>query len=905
MVFDSHKNFAVSTVATAPSTPTTGTSLVVNAGDGALFPTPPFNATVWPAGANALKSNSEIVRVTATSGGTLDSFTITRTQEGSNSRSIITGDQIAANMTAKTMGDVEGPLYVSKKIGALTIIGHSYAAGATQADSGTSNVYQEGLTSRLMAILGVHEHNTLQLAIAGTPLNGYNSPFTGNPWGGWKGVLQFVLPSNSTPINAVSDVVRDDSITSVGGAAIIVHGINDISSFFSSSPELSSGVDSQQAAFNIYTGKQSYRTILSRLRSGVVYCSSITTGSISWSNGPYGQSVMTTGGTGWTDVLSINGNSGAGYRKTSTSGDTFTLTLPTNFTGGIVAVNLLGQGNNCGITTASMTSGQTTVPISINASTGYFPTAGTFVVQTLSEQMLVTGGQGTATWNVVRGVNSTVAAANNSGSVFFIGGGTPSTAVGGTLTDTHRINWSGTSSASSHAYTPIGGQGNSISNAFGVRCPITVRFSMTSEDAGRTIIGTFSKPISGDTTADVYFDSWQIESSEPPPIAITNVHDFEFAYNLGASPSYTQFIQPWNTMVSSVVSEFTDGWVRIADVDAVFRPRNGTTTAALTSGATTGIAWNANSTSITPTTGTLFTWGRFLGEMAITTAVSGTAPNWVLGLKRGALGTTALAHSAGDWFGPMENMHTDYVHLNNRGHAVYASVLSETFDAMPKPTVYQMGQVQGNWSQYSQNWSMGIVDNGYLYNGWGTTIATAGTAVNGRQVASPIWIPKTCVLTQIGTNHSTGGSPGTSVVRFGIYMPDPSHAKPGNLIQDFGTVVCTGAGSDSFGLGDTLTSGKNVYQVLRSGWYWISLAPQAAPANFGPTFRFLNNNVGSNTTNLMPATLLTVSANMYGYAQTGITGAFANWATYSDITTTTSAAGMPRMFVRLRAPNFS
>ncbi len=102
--FDAHKNFSYSTVATAPSPASSGTSLVVAASDGALFPTPPFNATVWPAGLQPLASNAEIVRVTGIS---TDTLTITRAQESSSARSIIVGDQIAATITKKTITDLE------------------------------------------------------------------------------------------------------------------------------------------------------------------------------------------------------------------------------------------------------------------------------------------------------------------------------------------------------------------------------------------------------------------------------------------------------------------------------------------------------------------------------------------------------------------------------------------------------------------------------------------------------------------------------------------------------------------------------------------------------------------------------------------------------------------------------
>jgi hypothetical protein len=101
---DAVKNFAWSTVATAPSPATTGTSLTVTAGEGARYPAVPFNASVFPAGTMPTPANAEIVRVTAR---TTDVLTITRTQEGSSARAIGIGDQIAAAITAKTLTDLD------------------------------------------------------------------------------------------------------------------------------------------------------------------------------------------------------------------------------------------------------------------------------------------------------------------------------------------------------------------------------------------------------------------------------------------------------------------------------------------------------------------------------------------------------------------------------------------------------------------------------------------------------------------------------------------------------------------------------------------------------------------------------------------------------------------------------
>ena len=103
--FDAKKNFAYSVVAVAPSPAASGTSLDVAPGDGAKFPTPPFNAVIWPTGVQPSTSNAEVVRVTAIA---TDTLTITRAQEGSSARTVLANDQIAENVTAKSLTDIEG-----------------------------------------------------------------------------------------------------------------------------------------------------------------------------------------------------------------------------------------------------------------------------------------------------------------------------------------------------------------------------------------------------------------------------------------------------------------------------------------------------------------------------------------------------------------------------------------------------------------------------------------------------------------------------------------------------------------------------------------------------------------------------------------------------------------------------
>lgn len=109
------KNWARSTIATAPSPATSGTSLVVASGEGARFPSVPFRATIWPAGATPTPANAEVVNVTARS---TDTLTIARAAESSTARTVVVGDQIAATLTAG-MFDAHARFFPVELFGAI------------------------------------------------------------------------------------------------------------------------------------------------------------------------------------------------------------------------------------------------------------------------------------------------------------------------------------------------------------------------------------------------------------------------------------------------------------------------------------------------------------------------------------------------------------------------------------------------------------------------------------------------------------------------------------------------------------------------------------------------------------------------------------------------------------------
>ena len=149
---DALKNFAYSLVATAPSPATSGTSLVVTAGQGSYFPATPFDATIWPSGVQPTNTNAEIVRVTNVS---TDTFTITRAQYGTTAQSVAVGYQIAQTVDANLLnqlaplsgatftGEVVAPDF---KVSGLTgaTAGTSRLVGTTSAGPPTTGTFATG-----------------------------------------------------------------------------------------------------------------------------------------------------------------------------------------------------------------------------------------------------------------------------------------------------------------------------------------------------------------------------------------------------------------------------------------------------------------------------------------------------------------------------------------------------------------------------------------------------------------------------------------------------------------------------------------------------------------------------------------------------------------------------------------
>ena len=102
MTIDNLEDFAFSTVQAAPSPATSGTSLSVQTGDGALFPSGEFDLTCWPPGVLPLKDNAEIARATFSG----DAATLTRNAYGYGAQAIAAGWQVGQVITKNLLEQI-------------------------------------------------------------------------------------------------------------------------------------------------------------------------------------------------------------------------------------------------------------------------------------------------------------------------------------------------------------------------------------------------------------------------------------------------------------------------------------------------------------------------------------------------------------------------------------------------------------------------------------------------------------------------------------------------------------------------------------------------------------------------------------------------------------------------------
>lgn len=213
MSFDPLQNFVYGQVSTAPSPASSGTSLVLQSGQGSRFPDPAtvgaYNAVVKPSGYVPIPDNAEVIRITAKSSDTL---TIQREQEGSSARTIVVGDEVyGMAVTAKMIRDIQEATQVSlvtRETPTGTINGSNTAFTlADTPSSGSERVYLNGVLQNQGA--------SNDYTISGNTITFITAPLTGD-------ILlvdyslsasTFVTPSESFVINELVNQTPNGSTT--------------------------------------------------------------------------------------------------------------------------------------------------------------------------------------------------------------------------------------------------------------------------------------------------------------------------------------------------------------------------------------------------------------------------------------------------------------------------------------------------------------------------------------------------------------------------------------------------------------------------------------------------------------------------------------------------------------------
>ena len=763
-------------------------------------------------------------------------------------------------------------------ISTLTVIGHSWTGGTNSSSNYTPQFGSQNMIPRLMGMLGSTQDNLWHMGTAASWFTKTIAAFGGRNCG-WGGVFQYVVPY-SNPLIADTNTSQIPVPVPNPSAYAIVHGVNDIGVM-----NLNTTATSFAQIQKAYTN--TLRSVISRCRAGSLYGSYYASGATNTAGTPpvSWDSTITT--TGFTSTPQTTSNTGVAVYRSSTNGNTITYTIPANFAGGTIAMCFLGNKNAWSLcnTTMNSTDTSTIVALTQNVNTPYQNFANGDVIAwylngvDTGERGLITATGGTNSITVTRGFNGTTRVQHNqSGNVEEI-----------VTASSISVNFSTSgSNATITGNLALGAMGLPQNiNAYGAeRVPVVKRFVCTGADAGKTIVATVSAVASDTATVD--FDSVWIEAFDPQPCIVASLPVYAYASN--AFITRAQMIA-WNTGNTAVVAEF-DGAVQSAEFNTTIFNRGGTLNTNITS--TQGTLGDANPTfTITAESQSTFatlvnnTTFAIEGErILVGTITNNNNGTFTLSnCTRGYDGTAAASHTSGKivsdgiWFGP------DCLHPNGYGHNVFANALYNGFKSYQPQSTYSLSTGAGNTSTDMKNPTLGLVNNGYLTVPV-TNLANAATAFN-TQTFIPIYIPTTCIITQMGVVVTTTGVT-ASVCRFGLYDLDSYRRAPGTLYQDFGTVSTIG----------TNFIAVNTYKLVRPGWYYLSQCEQgsgtaAVKRGFNSTAAIQGwaGPVISTTTAPVIAWLPT-----FGFTQTGVTGAFA--VTPTPVEATGASAVIPLIWIK-------
>ena len=677
------------------------------------------------------------------------------------------------------LGDIATQNRAALSLGRLNVLGHSWIAGSTVGNTGTPYMEMQGMLARAAGLLGTSNDNIMNMAQSGSSLTGPTNPSTGSGYGGWAAALQYLIPSNATMLNdPASPVITHGPC--VPGAGLLVHGINDIIRNTASYP-----TQGRNAM------KQALRTYLSISRAGALYKHKYLNSVFTW------DTQLTFSGFAGT-VTQTTGNTGAGVRTSAVNGDYVEYLIPADFRGGTIAMAFIGGKNLYAILNTTMNTLVTTLVLNLGAATEGTLIANGDVITCGTEDMLVTAGGGSGTLTVTRNVNGTVAATHTAGDPITIS------------IATHKATWSTSGAGATSAIvsgataTQLSGQGYA-----GTRVAVVKRFGGLGADmAGKTIRATVAGYLASETYP-IQFDAVWIEAELVSPQVILNVP--RFAFGLGYTTVYAQ-APSWNSDLTTIISEF-DAYVKVCDLDSVIFNKNGALKTTI-----------AAANTMVVTANTLASWDILLGDpisingtSRVITAITGpVGSDYTITFSGAAISATAgIPVSRARWF------HTDLIHWNGVGHGVVASLIYDTYAALPATLSYQLGNTSATWVQDQRSGlRLGVINGAYLQPAVGV-YSTKLVALNS-QYYYPIDITEECWVTGFGV--STSAAVATAAARVGIYDSDASGGRPGGIIAELGTIQCATSG--------VFTAPGTCYIRLRPGRYWTALKSDTAATTF-------------------------------------------------------------------------
>ena len=234
-----HKNLAYGIVTTAPSPATSGTSLVLDSGEGARFPQPStdgnFYITVFPEGEDPTPANAEICEVTARS---TDTLTIVREQRDTSARTVVVGDRVIQGIYAEDIGltsivRAETPGGSINGSNTTFTVAGDYQTGSLRIyqngirlQEGASNDYEEatgGFTMNTAPATGDillvdYETNNNNMSV------GTNSFITNETPSGTVDGSNDEFTIANTPVSGTLQLFRDGQLLTGGGADYSLSG---------------------------------------------------------------------------------------------------------------------------------------------------------------------------------------------------------------------------------------------------------------------------------------------------------------------------------------------------------------------------------------------------------------------------------------------------------------------------------------------------------------------------------------------------------------------------------------------------------------------------------------------------------------------------------------------------------